>query len=157
MIPYVYGRCVRLHFANKKILTPQGVMIHDPSGIYWPKCSLVIMTVGRGSRAATDEEYDGAPKHYLGRQHKPRIVSVQFPEKTGWKKVGTLTRIDYVRGGTKAPGGYRHYINKPRGVYRVTHLLKGGDAEVMVSKLGRMYRVDFPSACIIDDRGIVYP
>jgi len=160
MIPYIYGRAIRLHMDSGKMIQPRGAMIHDPSGRDWPKCSLLIVPVGRSRvRKATDEEYEGAPKHYLGRDHNPKVVQVTFPSSSTaeWKRIGELRRIDYVRGGTKAPGGYKHHINKPRGVYRVTHLLRGGDQPVVVSKLGSAYRLDLPNGCIIDDRGIVYP
>jgi hypothetical protein len=157
-LPYVVGTAIRVHLDGKRILTPRGAMIHDPSGSVWPNCSLLIVPI-RGSRVASDDEYQGAPKHFLGRTHQARVAQFEIPSRTvgDWKVVGNVTRVDYVRGGTKAPGGYRHTMNKPRGIYRFTHLLKGGKAPVVLRKLGRCYRIDLPSGCVVDDRGIVYP
>ena len=156
-LPFVYGRQIRLHIDGGRMIRPRGVMVFDPSGKYWPKCSLLIMPIGRTVRAASKDEYQGLPRNYLGRGHIARVASVEIPSRDGWRLVGELHRIDYVRGGTRAPGGYRHHMNKPRGIYRVTHLLKGGKIPVMVSKLGNAYRIDLPSGCVVDDRGIVYP
>jgi hypothetical protein len=156
-LPYVMGTQTRMHLEGGRILRPRGSMIHDPSGRHWPKCSLLIAPLGRGSRDATDKEYEGAPEHYLGRNHSPRVAELELPSKTGWTIVGHVKRIDYVRGGTRAPGGFRHSINKPRGVFKVVHLLKGGKANVVLRKKGKFYRLDLPGGCLIDDRGIVYP
>lgn len=157
-LPYVLGTHVRLHLEGKRMVSPRGSMIHDPSGRAWPKCSLLIAPGGRGSRAAKPEEYEGAPKNFLGRQHRAKIRELEFPAASGeWTVVGQVTRIDYVRGGTKAPGGFQHSVNKPRGVYKIVHLLKGGKAPVTLRKNGRFYRLDLPRGCIVDDRGIVYP
>jgi hypothetical protein len=157
--PHVVGTGIRLHLHGKKrLLCPRGAMIHDPSGKHWPKCSLLIAPMGRGGRKAKPEEYEGAPKHYLGRTYQAKIVELEFPSASGdWETIGKIDRIDYVRGGTKAPGGFTHKMNAPRGVYKVTHFLKGGRADVTLRKSGSYYRLDFPRGCILDDRGIVYP
>ena len=133
-------------------------MIHDPSGRLWPKCSLLIAPLGRSSRDATPEEYEGAPAYFLGRHHRGRVTELDFPNRSnGWTEVGQVGRIDYVRGGTKAPGGFRHEVNRPRGIFKVVHLLRGGKAPVTLRKQGKFYRLDLPRGCIVDDRGIVYP
>lgn len=69
--------------------------------------------------------------------------------------MGEVATIYYVRPGTKAPGGYRHKFNAPRGLMHIVFLVKGKGAAIL-RKHGVFYRLDLPNNCILDDRGIVF-
>lgn len=162
-LPFVVGTGVRLHMVSGGMVRPRGSMIYDPSGRDWPKCSLLIASRGKEVRKATPDEYEGAPKHFLGKNHVIQAARIDYPSKTvsDWEKIGLVKRVDYIRGGTKAPGGFRHSIHKPRGVYRLLHgvlnFVSGGKKPAVLRKRERFYRLDLPDGCIVDDRGIVYP
>ena len=142
---------------RKKIWCPaRAGMLHDPSGDSWPKCSVLVACYERGRKKPSREQYQGAPRDYLGRQYQARVGSIALPPRDldQWQEIGELEEIYYLRPGTKAPGKYRHKFNAPRGMYRIMFLFKGrGDARLY--KLDRMYRIEV-ERCIIDDRGFVY-
>lgn len=155
----VKGTRTRFHMADGgPMVRPKGAMMHDPSGRHWPKNSLLIGPFERGTKLPTIDRYKGAPKEYLGRQYNPHVGSVDLPPKalSQWETVGEVDRIDYYRPGTKAPGGYRHTFNAPRGVYHVLHAVKGKGRAVL-RKCGRFYRLDMSKGSIADGRGIVWP
>lgn len=152
------GTRVRLHLADGRILSPRGSMLHDPKGRYWPKNSLLIGGFTRSGGDLSDEQYRGAPKDYLGRNHTPHVGYVDLPPKRigEWVDVEEVVRIDYVRGGTRAPGGFRHHFGKPRGLMRLVHLVKG-KRRVILRRWGRFYRVDMGPGSMADSRGIAFP
>lgn len=153
------GTRVRLHLLEpKRLVCPRGSMLHDPSGRWWSRNSLLIGGFDRAGDDITPDQYSGAPKDYLGREYEPRKGYVQLPPKrlVGWDDVGVVSRIDYVRPGTRAPGGYQHHFGKPRGLFRLVHLAKG-ERQVMLRKCGRFYRIDLGPGSIADERGIAFP
>lgn len=155
----VKGSRVRLHMKEGgPLVRPAGAMMHDPTGRHWPKNSLLIGPFTRGSEKPTEAQYEGAPKEYLGRKYNPHVGSVDLPPKAlaEWEDVGEVTRIDYIRPGTKAPGGFRHEFGKPRGFMHAVHLVKG-KRRPRLRKCGRFYRLDLGPGAILDDRGIAFP
>jgi hypothetical protein len=155
----VKGTRTRLHMKDGgPMIRPAGAMMHDESGRYWPKNSILIGPFSRGSERPTEAQYRGAPKEYLGRTYDPHIGEVDLPPKalSSWEDVGEVSRIDYVRPGRKAPGGFRHSFNAPRGAYRLLHAVKG-KGRAMLRKCGRFYRLDMSKGSIADSRGIVWP
>jgi hypothetical protein len=146
---------------GRKIDAPfRAGMLHDPDGKVWPACSLLVMSYRRGTKAATKEQFNGDPKNYFGRHYEASVSMISLPPKaiSEWKFVGDVKRVLYVRVGTKAPGGYHHDINKPRGLMRIVFLFKG-KGEALLFRRGRTYRLDLQpcSKAMIDDRGLVWP
>jgi hypothetical protein len=154
----VKGTSIRLHMEDGPMVRPRGAMMHDPTGRHWPKTSLLIGPFKKEGGKVDPKKYEGAPKEYLGRNYNPKEGSVNLPPKnlSYWEDVGVVERIDYVRPGTKAPGGFRHSFNKPRGVYHVLHAVKG-KRHVMLRRCGQFYRLDLGKGAIADERGIVFP
>jgi hypothetical protein len=138
----------------------RALMCFDNEGVAWPKCSVLVASLKlRDTRPLEDDEYNGAPKDWLGRSYDPNVSTVTLPPKSlsQWTEVGELKRIYYHRFGTKLPGPYKHDINKPRGFYRLLWLFKG-KMKARLFRLGRerVYRVELDE-CVLDGRGIVRP
>ena len=75
------GRSV--HFVmvdDARVSAPRGAaMLHDPKGTSWGKNSLLFVAFRKNVRAPTEKEYEGDAKHYLGKNHRPKIGSVEGP------------------------------------------------------------------------------
>lgn len=133
-------------------------MLHDPNGETWPKCSLLVTHFEQGWKESKASE----GRDYFGRNAIVWEGETELPPRdlARWKTVGELSTIFYDRAGTKAPGYFRHVFHKPRGLWRLLFLVKPRAAKgaVVLSRYGRnTYRVDLPSGCIVDDRGIALP
>lgn len=136
-------------------VTGAGAMMHDSTGRYWSKCSLLFGTFQRGNRRVPDSEMKGAPRNYLGRTHQGNYGSVNLPPKalSEWEHVGEVKEIWYTRTGKKAPFRFRHPFGKKS---TVLSFFKGvGHAQLY--KCGRFYRLQLGKNCILDDRGICWP
>jgi len=147
------GTNVRFVMEDGRKIATRGAMLHDPSGRYWSKNSLLIASFPRGGRLATDAEKQGTPREYLGRLHPARVSRVTLPPKpmSEWKPLGQIRTILYARPGTKAPGKYFHHF----GGRRIQAFFKSGKA--FLYKRGSAYRVEADDKTIYDDRGLVYP
>lgn len=131
-------------------------MLHDPSGKEWGKCSVLFLKVRADhARPATDDEMSGAPRDYLGREHRGRVVEdVELPPRSlfSWTRVGSVDLIKYSRQGTKGPGRWHH----PFGVRSASTLYRKGKLPVLY-KRGDAMRLELGAGCHLDDRGYVYP
>jgi hypothetical protein len=136
----------------------RALMVYDNEGDNWPKCSVLVASLKlRDTRQATKDEYNGAPKDWLGRKYDAHVSTVTLPPRAlgEWKHVGELRRVYYFRFGTKYPGPYKHDINKPRGLYKLLWLFRG-EMQANLYRIGRMYRMELDQ-CVIDSRGVVRP
>jgi len=134
-------------------------MLYDGTGEYWPKDSLLVASIKRGRRRASDQEYKGDPKHWLGRNYEAHVGSFDRPPRSlsEWKRVaGTARKIFYDRFGDRAPGQFKHTFNTARGLYRIVALFRG-ERDVIVYRRGRTYRIDLGAGSIVSDLGIVWP
>src|ERR1700747_1236863 len=95
-------------------------LLHDPSGRLFPKRSLLIGPFERGS-PADEETIPREAGDYLGRAYEVRRRECRLSPKelSAWKRVGEVAtlgnaqgEIFYTRGGTRAPGRFRHKFNK---------------------------------------------
>ena len=147
------GNRVKFVLKDGTEISARGSMLHDPSGRWWPKSSLLVTTFHRGGRRATDDERRGAPQEYLGRTHEAQVGSVNLPPKplSGWEYVGELKTILYVRPGRKAPGAFYHHF----GQRRIEAFWRKGKAHLY--RYGSAYRVQLGKHALADDRGIVHP
>jgi hypothetical protein len=147
------GQHVAIKLETGRLVRARGSMLHDPTGEFWPKDSMLVTSFRRSGRLATDEEKQGDPKSYLGREYEARVGSVNLPPQalSEWKRVGEIETVYYERPGTKAPGKFFHHFGKRR----IEAFFKKGDATLY--KLGSAYRIEFGVGAVLDDRGIVYP
>jgi hypothetical protein len=149
-----------LRDTNREIEAPRDFgMLYDSSGTWWPSCSLLVTKFKRGR--SVDNSSDA--KAYFGRKIRVTKGYVELPPKSvsQWKEIGPLHEIFYDRAGDRAPGPFRHEFNKPRGSWKLIHLIKGKAAKdpAILFRLGRTstYRIELPDGCIVDDRGIAVP
>ena len=131
-------------------------MLNDDTGKAWPKCSLLVMSYRRGSRAATDDEMKGAPKNYLGGDYPGSVSMIQAPPKSlsEWKFVGDVKKLFYWRPG-RHQGKFHHEFNKPKGLVRLLFIFRG-KMKAKLYRRGRVFRIEL-EACWLDSRGIVRP
>lgn len=137
------------------VVRPRCGMMLDTEGTHWAKCSLLVGPYDKGS-AARHEIITRGARAYLGRNHVIREGSVDLPPRalSGWKRIGPVTRIWYVRGGTKYPGPFKHQFGKPG---FLTRLFKGVGKKPILYTRGAFLRLEMQSGCMLDDRGILFP
>lgn len=136
----------------------RAAILHDPEGVVWPKCSLLIAdfdeTRGGGSYDASD---DSDAKDYFGKRFKLRVGTVETPPQDicQWHRVGAVRRIFYERWGDKYPGDYKHIFGKRS----LASLFRSGEAVLYSRGTGRnrVWRLELPEWCHLDDRGLVAP
>lgn len=137
-------------------------MLHDPSGTFWPKCSLLFCKFSQGSESDSSDEGVG----YFGKHADVCRGQTKMPLPDlhdGWREVGIVKQIFYERAGTKAPGRFKHKFNDPRGWMWLVALFKRRVAETPpvlfeYNQNGmRALRLELPDGCAVDDRGIALP
>ena len=130
-----------------------GSMLHDPSGRWWPKNS-VLCGPFKKQAAKADVETSPEARHYLGKRQASFFV-IDTPAKAlgGWNYLGEIEEIRYTRTGRKKPGRYYHVYNKPGALFT---MLKG-KGRVRLYRLGSFYRIELPRNAVLDSRGFVSP
>jgi hypothetical protein len=131
-------------------------MLHDPTGQDWPKKSVLFASYRRGTEPPSKEDFEGAPKNYLGRNYNPRQGSMTLPARDldAWKEVGAVKTIFYVRTGSRAPGLYRHTFGKGDPLHR---LVKGDGPMPILYRRSNDFRLELTKKATLDDRGYVWP
>jgi hypothetical protein len=114
--------------------------IHDQEGKVLPKCSVFF---GPYKKLGRKVEMSRSDRRYFGGEYKAQLAKLPKIPVAGWKEIGPVAKIFYVRKGTRAPGGYHHPFAE-------------GHRPVLF-KSGRIYRLDLGSACLVDDRGYRWP
>jgi hypothetical protein len=149
------GRSCRFEMVDGPDVSVSGGMLHDPSGKWWPKRSVLCGPFKAKIRKAADDEYKGAAKHYLGSSHNASIGSVDTPPKAlgEWDLVGDVEEIFYTRSGAKRPGRYRHKFNKGSSLATIIK----GTKKVKLYRHNRFVRLELPPGAILDTRGFVWP
>lgn len=139
---------------RKVTAAPTYGMLHDPSGEDWPKDSVLVMRYTRSGRAIKS---DGAMASYLGGDYQARSGEADLPSRSleGWKKLGDVKTIYYVRTGKRAPGGFYHHFGK--GAALEHKIFRGeGDKPVLYRK-GKTLRLELPAGSTLNWRGFVWP
>jgi hypothetical protein len=149
------GRSCRFEMVDGPAVSVAGGMLHDPSGRWWPKRSVLCGPFKARERAAADDEFKGPAKDYLGKTHNASIGSVDTPPKSlgEWEYLGEVSRVYYTRTGKKRPGRYQHPFNKPTAL----SVLVKGKGKAKLYRHGRFARLDLPPGAILDSRGLVWP
>lgn len=132
---------VAFDFANGKSLKLPAHYgtFHDQNGIVLPKCEVFF---GPWKKTKQPAKMDRSQRRYFGADHKAFMAKLPQIPVDGWKKVGDVVMIYYVRRGTRAPDGFHHpYKSKSPTLY----------------KCGRLYKLALGDGCLVDDRGYVFP
>jgi hypothetical protein len=104
---------IALHLKDGRTVRPGGVLLHDPSGKYWPKTSCLITTLkklGRPLEPPTDEEIAWARDPKFVREGSAFAPAARST--SSWSRVGEVTEIDYRRYGEYADE-YNHECKRP--------------------------------------------
>jgi len=113
--------------------------IHDQAGAVLPRC---VVFFGPFKKTRKRVEMDRAERRYFGSDHRAVLAELPKIPKEGWKRVGEVVMIYYVRRGSRAPGGFHH-------PFKTRH--------PVLYKQERLYKLDLGENCIVDDRGYVFP
>jgi hypothetical protein len=135
-------------------------MMHDPTGRYWKKTSILI---GPYERLREESDGDKYTRDYLGRNFDVRVGEtylnragdMKLPPKalSAWTYEGKVEKIWYTRHGHKQGGTrFQHEINKPS----VVRFFKG-KGEGRLYRCGAWLRYDLSRGAISDGRGFVWP
>jgi hypothetical protein len=153
--PIVKGRSCLFEMVDGSDVRCSGGMIHDPSGRRWPRRSVLCGPFRSRTRKATDDEYTGAARHYLGGSYGASIGRVDMPPKAlgAWDYLGEVDRIYYTRTGRRNPGRYQHQFNKSTALA----VIFKGRGKVRLYRRGRFVRLELPPSAILDSRGYVWP
>jgi hypothetical protein len=148
------GRACRFIMTDGGTVSCPGGMLHDPSGRWWPRHS-VLCGPFRRVRSAQDDEYTGAARHYLGDSHRASVSAIDTPPKalSSWRYLGEIEEIRYTRTGKKRPGRYYHEFSKPTALATIIR----GKQKVRLYRRGRFCRIELPRNAILDTRGFVAP
>jgi hypothetical protein len=132
------GTRIGLILASGKTLKPGGVLLHDPEGEDWPRCSGLIMPIERTSRPINGTT---RAKEYIGRNVRLGWVNTPPKQLSAWHRIGKVVgAIDYTRSGKHADD-YRHDFKEDVTAYR----------------RGRAVRLELGSGCTWNWRGFVRP
>jgi len=124
---------------------------HDEEGIVLPKCEIFF---GPFKKTRERVEMRRVHRRYFGSDHKAVLAELPNIPMDGWKKIGEVKTIYYVRRGTRAPGGYHHGYQR-RGSGFWTWRTPG--RHPTLSENGKIYKLSLGSGCLVDDRGYRYP
>ena len=126
-------------------------MLHDPSGIYWPSCSVLVASFERDGA----EIEDSPAKEYFG--YDPVGGTIRPPSKNlkNWRFVGDVAEIDYTRTRpgslpSENKGEYFHPFGEG------SWLFPGGKLPSLY-KLGRLVRLEFKDGCRLSWKGFEWP
>jgi hypothetical protein len=133
-------------FYNKKkdgkfyfLLPPHYATLHDQEGEILPKCEVFFTPWKDTGRPI---ETTSSHRRYFGSSHQSKLAYLPRIYVDGWKPVGEVTQIFYVRRGTRAPDGFHHpFTQHPPTLY----------------KNGRLFKMALIDGCLVDDRGYRWP
>lgn len=112
---------------------------HDQEGVVLPKCDVFF---GPFKKTRRPVEMNRSHRRYFGADYQAVLATLPKIPKDGWKKVGEVAQILYVRKGKRASGGFHHPFKS---------------RQPTLWKAGRIYKLSLGDGCIVDDRGYVFP
>jgi hypothetical protein len=113
---------------------------HDQEGKVLPKCDVFFATYKKTGRPA---KLGLGHRRYFGADYVAQVAVLPKIPIAGWKKIGEVAQIFYVRKGKRASGGFHHPFAQ-------------GHRPVLY-KNGRIYKLSLGSGCLVDDRGFRWP
>jgi hypothetical protein len=135
------------------VLPPEDGMMHDQKGRAWPKCSLLFGPFEESAEEETELDEDAV--QWFGDEYEAMRGMVDRPPKElarAWRVLGKVRRVIYYRTGVLHPDLFEHEFGRRR----VQALFKKGDLPVLYER-GAFLRLELGRACVVDDRGIVFP
>jgi hypothetical protein len=116
---------------------------HDQSGEVLPKCDVFF---GPYRKHPGKASMGRSHSRYFGSKHKAELANIGDIPIDGWRPIGKVEQIFYVRRGKRAPGGFHHpYQSKQPTLYEIYDHGR------------RIYKLSLGAGCLVDDRGFVYP
>jgi len=136
----IKGQDIHLQREDKSWINPpmNYGMIHDPEGLNLDRCYVYI---GPFKKSKEKIQLDADARNYFGNRYEGTAVVVDIPNGS-WKQVCNIIQILYKRRG-QFEGKYFHMFKK--------------NTQVILSKCGKYYRLEFPDNCVVNWRGFVYP
>lgn len=154
------GRRVALIMADGSLSKPrsQAAILYDPSGMYWPRCSVLVCSFVRNG---TTMKLDGFTKDWFGRDYDLREGSANLPPRdlARWREVGAVAKILYTRGSgdrrpAKAAGDYEHQF----GGKSIFDIFTFTRPELpILYRYGAALRLELGKRCHVTGRGFVAP
>ena len=136
------GSNVRLVLADGRSVRAPGGMLHDPNGKAWPRCSVLVGPFQKGREPI---QKDLGARKYFGADYNASLGSANIPDDKnldGWKKVGDVRQIFYVRTGNVYGGTLFQHPFKPH---------------AKLYRLGKWHRLELGSWCSLDEAGFRKP
>jgi hypothetical protein len=119
-------------------------MLHDPSGEFWPPCSVLVAPFQR--ERGTLEDPDA--QKYFGYVPREGVIHPPSRNLKNWHFVGDVDEIDYWRPGDHK-GAWWHPFSEGGWLFK--------PAKPTLYKLARMYRLELGHGCTLNHRGFVSP
>jgi hypothetical protein len=124
---------------------------HDQTGSVLPKCDVFF---GPWKRRRGKAEMGRVHRRYFGADHQAKLADIGEIPIDGWKPIGKVHQILYVRRGTRAPGGYHHkFATDFAWFFKVNQ----PTFFTQVDQGRRLYKMSLGKDCLVDDRGFVFP
>jgi len=120
-------------------LPPSYGTFHDQDGVVLPKCDVFF---GPFKKTRQPVEMNRSHRRYFGADYSAVLATLPRIPVEGWKKVGDVSQIFYVRKGKRASGGFHHPFKS---------------RQPTLWKAGRLYKLSLGEGCLIDDRGYAFP
>lgn len=114
--------------------------IRDEGGVVLPKCDVFF-----GPFRVTRKKVEMSRSHrrYFGSDYEGSLATLPKIPREGWKVIGKVSKIFYLRRGKYAPGGFHH-------TFDASH-------QPTLSKNGKFLKLSLGAGCIVDARGYVFP
>ena len=158
----VKGHAVSFDLVDgKKIDAPaRNGMMHDPTGRYWKRTSVLV---GPYERLSEESDGDKYTRDYLGSGFAVRVGDTylnragdsKLPPKalSAWAYEGEVEKIYYTRHGARNGGKrFKHKMNE----MSLARLFKG-KGHARLYSCGAWYRLDLPRGAILHRAGFVWP
>lgn len=134
---------------NDEIILPKPfVVLHDPTGNRFDKCSFFVVHLSGGysdktskSRVSINNDVRRTALKYYGKGSKLKVGSVDIPEGP-WHRVAEVGWIRYRRTG-KDNRDFQHPYALPVWLYACDHPLA--------------WRIELPAGCVVDTHGFIWP
>jgi len=151
---HVMGHHVAFELRDgQEVILPVGYgLFYDADAEDMPRCVVVAgayRQTGRPMEVTRNvEKFFG--EEYTARAGKTSVdLGALARRQGGWRELGDVAKVFYIRGGKRAPGPYHHDF-KDRQFWVFS-------AKTTLEQSGRWYRLTLPGTCVINDRGFVAP
>jgi hypothetical protein len=125
-------------------------LLHDPSGRYWKKTSLLVAPFHKDG---VDVDGSELAQDYLRRDVKAGSIDLPPKPLSAWQPEGEIDCIYYRRNGARHGGQrFKHKFNE----FSLDKLVRGSGKARLYSR-GRLFRVELPRGAVADSDGLKWP